>query len=137
MSDSSVKEMIQMATLSTSDVSLSAIDNELSHSVLSQVSMFMIRVSGSTVYFYSHKFSNSLLKSITCGTEPLTHTQVQKFMVTVDNLILDGLSLLIGEHHSIILPMLDSIQQIISSHNDQRLDFSRCFFNFFRLSLYE
>ncbi len=78
------------------------------------MNMFMIRVSGSNVFFYSHKFSDGLLNSIRNGIEPLEPTQIQKFTRIVDGRVRHGLSLLSADDRVIIFQILDCIQQIIS-----------------------
>jgi hypothetical protein len=77
--------------------------------------MFMIRVSGHYVFFYSHKFSEALLDSIADAIEPIDNTQIQKFSA-LDNDPQEqlGLSLLVADHRAIIFNVLDCIQQIIS-----------------------
>jgi hypothetical protein len=76
--------------------------------------MFMIRVSGWNVFFYSHKFSDDLLNGISMGIEPLNHSQIQKFTPSTKNKQRHDLSLLIPADRVIIFQILDCIQQIIS-----------------------
>ncbi|CAF1657625.1 unnamed protein product [Rotaria magnacalcarata] len=83
-------------------------------SCISDLIIFMIRVSGFDVYFYSHKFSDALLDSIANGVEPMEHTQIKKFTVIENNKKRHGLSLLIADDRALIFQVLDSIQQIIS-----------------------
>ncbi len=75
----------------------------------------MIRVSGSNVFFYSHKFSDNLLKSSANGTEPLDHSQIQRFTRIVNDQKRHGLSLLVADDRVIIFRILDCVQQIISN----------------------
>ncbi len=74
----------------------------------------MIRVSGPNIFFYSHEFSDNLLKSIATGIEPLAQSQIQKCTRIVNNQKRHGLSLLVADDRVIIFPILDCIQQIIS-----------------------
>ena len=74
----------------------------------------MIRVSGSSVFFYSMKFNSGVLKSIGEGVEAPEHTSIQKFIVTENDPKFNGLSLLFVEERAIIFRILYSIQQIIS-----------------------
>jgi hypothetical protein len=74
----------------------------------------MIRVCGSSVFFYSAKFNSSVLNSIANGLEVPAHTTIRKFMVNVDKPKFDGLSISYAKERSMIFRILDSIQQIIS-----------------------
>ena len=74
----------------------------------------MIRMSGTRVYFYSHKFSDDLLDGIAKGIVPLHRTQIQKFAKIDDRSLRDWFHLTIADDRAIIFQMLDSIQQIIS-----------------------
>ena len=74
----------------------------------------MIRVSGSNVFFYSHKFSDSLLNSIADGIEPLECSEIQKFTRIVNGIVSHDFSLLSPDDRVSIFEILDEIQQIIS-----------------------
>ena len=71
-------------------------------------------MSGSNVFFYSHKFSDSLLNSIADGIEPLECTQIQKFTRIDGRAVSHGFSLLSPDDRVSIFEILDGIQQIIS-----------------------
>jgi hypothetical protein len=73
----------------------------------------LVRIFGPNVFFYSHKFSDALLKSIADGIEPLDHTQIQKFTCIANDQQHRGLSLLIAEDRVKIIEILDGIQQTI------------------------
>jgi hypothetical protein len=103
-----------MSALSTSDVSFSSILTGSSNFVFFQGLIFMIRVCGSSVFFYSSKFNSSVQNSIADGIDVPTHTTIKKFMVSVAEPKFDGLSLLFAKDRSMIFRILDSIQQIIS-----------------------
>ena len=74
----------------------------------------MIRMLGTRVYFYSHKFSDDLLDRIANGTLLLDYSEIQKFAKIENGRLRDRFSLTIADDRAIIFQMLDSIQQIIS-----------------------
>ena len=74
----------------------------------------MIRVVDTSVYFYSHKFSDDLLDRIANGILPLDCTEIQMFVKIEDDIFHEKFSLLVADDRKIIFQMLDSIQQIIS-----------------------
>ena len=74
----------------------------------------MIRMLGTRVYFYSHKFSDDLLDRIAKGNLPLDCTEIQMFVKIEDDIFRENFSLLDAHTRAIIFQMLDSIQQIIS-----------------------
>lgn len=82
--------------------------------ILFQRPLFMVRVAGSTVYFYSHRFSNCLLDSVSKGTEPMESTYIQKLSVVKDNTERHGFSLLDPDDRARIFKVLNCIQQIIA-----------------------
>ena len=74
----------------------------------------MIRVLDTSVFFYSHKFSDDLLNRIAKGNLPRHHTEIQKFAKIDNGISCNNFSLLKAKDRKIIFQMLDSIQQIIS-----------------------
>ena len=78
------------------------------------MTLFMIRVDGTSVFFYSHKFSDDLLDRIANGILPLDCTEIQMFVQIEDGIYREKFSLLGADDRAIIFQMLDSIQQIIS-----------------------
>ena len=78
------------------------------------MTLFMIRVVDTGVYFYSHKFSDDLLNRIAKGNLPLDSTEIQKFAKIENGRPCHMFSLLSADDRAIIFQMLDSIQQIIS-----------------------
>jgi hypothetical protein len=81
---------------------------------LFQEPLFMIRVAGSIVYFYSHKFSDDLLDSVSKGTEPMEPTLIQKLAVVENGVKRHGFSLFDSEDRARIFNVLDCIQQIVT-----------------------
>ena len=75
----------------------------------------MIRVHGHTVFFYSHRFSPALLESIANGTEPLEYSQINKFGMVINDVVVNGLSLLNSRERVTIFQILDAIQQTIAN----------------------
>jgi len=76
--------------------------------------MFMVRVVGSYVFFYSHRFSDVLLDCIADGIVPVDNSQIHKYARIIGDDIHYDLSLLDADDRVIIFQILDSIQQIIS-----------------------
>ena len=74
----------------------------------------MIRTVNTSVYFYSHKFSDDLLNRIAKGILPLDYTQIQRFARIENGTPYHDFSLFTAKDRTIIFQMLDSIQQIIS-----------------------
>ena len=74
----------------------------------------MIRTVDTSVFFYSHKFSDDLLNRVAIGNLPLDYTEIQKFAKIDNGISRNKFSLLSADDRPIIFQMLDSIQQIIS-----------------------
>ena len=71
----------------------------------------MIRMSGTRVYFYSHKFSDDLLDRIAKENLPLDYTEIQKFArIDGGGRLHHDFMLLYADDRAIIFQILDSIQ---------------------------
>ena len=74
----------------------------------------MIRVLGSSVFFYSHRFDDALLDCVANKEDPKTFTQIQQYVPIVNGKQVLELSLLAASQRQVIIETLDAIQQILS-----------------------
>lgn len=74
----------------------------------------MIRVFGSSVSFYSHRFDEALLHCVANKEDPKTFTQIQQYVPIVNDKQFIELSLVAANQRQLIIETLDAIQQILS-----------------------
>jgi hypothetical protein len=74
----------------------------------------MIRVFGPAVYFYSHRFDDTLLDCVAYKQDPTTFTQIQRYVPIVNDEPLLKLYLMNRDQRQTIIETLDAIQQTLS-----------------------
>ena len=77
--------------------------------------MFMIRVLGPVVFFYSHRFDEKLLDCVANREDPTTFTQIQRYVPIVNDKPCLELSLLDPDERQTIIETLDALQQVLSA----------------------
>ncbi len=73
----------------------------------------MIRVLGPFVFFYSHRFDDTLLDYVAFKKDTTTFTQIQQYAPIVNGKPTVQLYLLAPDERQIIIETLDAIRQIL------------------------
>ena len=77
--------------------------------------LFMIRVTGPIIFFYSHRFDDELLNCVANKEDPTSLTQIQRYVPIINGRPVSELSLLTIDERKVIIETLDAIQQILST----------------------